>query len=238
MDSALCRLDPWAVRGQVVTEIAREKAALIVQPLKVLFLVGSASCGRKTAAEIIASSAPTGPWVMDGFQIELRERAHMFHKIVEQGPRMLPAPWFHFNGQLDIPTPAFDGLSPRQAYRFAEQHATRMFGAEVIGKWTVQRVRWMQQAQQKRLPEAKWARGVMFVDDAPQASLVHAVKEFGKDNCTQVVIKRTGQSSLPILSEDDVRTVHVVNPGDSRVIFERNLREALPHVYIEIVKSL
>ena len=211
-------------------------------PFRVVFMSGARGSGKKTAAKIIADTAATGPYVIDAFLFEMRERCHAAFKLFD--PQRLPVHPLYFEESLDVPLGVFHG-TPRAAYARFAQFARDVMGPQVEGDWVAGRLRYFRRMQQEKLERgmiSKVARGTIIVD-MPQYtadSVVYRpiVDYVGAENCTVLHIERAGSGIAQHICLDGVRGVRVRNPGDSVAAFETAIRKAAPHLYIEIAQSL
>lgn len=206
-----------------------------LKPFRAIFLVGGRTAGRHTAAEIIAKSSSVGPVVVDAFDYETRERCHAAYKIVDQ--RNVPAPANYFDSTIDTPSELFGGLPPRTAYQKFSKFVNDAMGVAVRGTWVVERCRYFRALQEKRIAENRRARAIVLIDDAPIESYQEIVKEFGADNCTQLVIRRDSTVCWR-LELPNVKTAEVFNRGKSLEEFERAIRLAVPHLFIEVTNEI
>ena len=202
------------------------------QPFKAVFLVGSTGVGRRTAAKILGESdLGCKPVVMDAFHFELRERCHAANKLFDS--QRLPAQANAFEATIDEPNPLFGGLSPRVAYSKFARYVNDAMGPEAMGRWVVQRLKFYRALQEERIAPEKRVRSVVIFDDAPTASFQEVVNYIGAGNCTQILIRRDGISSLAV-QLPGVRLCEVKNSGDGISAFELAIRKAAPHLFIQL----
>lgn len=205
-------------------------------PFRVVFVVGGAGSGRRTAAKIIAEKGAIGPCVLDAFSFELRERCHAAFKLYSDD--RLPAPATYFEEQLDTKLDMFAGLSPRSAYDKFAAFLWATHGRECLGRWVVERIDYYRKLQiRKKIPLERHVRAVVLFDDAPAASYKVVADALGANNCTQLVIRRRGTTTLP-LDLPGVHTAAVENCGDTVAGFEAAIRQAVPRLFIAIAKEV
>lgn len=217
--------------------------AEILDPLKVIFLLGARGAGKSTAALQLAEHAAGGPFVLDGFNVEPRERCHAAYKIIDMQSR-LPAPSHQFEDALDTPHDAFVGLSPRNAYIRFDRWLRDAFPKGTLGVWLAERCRYFQRVQKAKLPEEKRARTVIVHDEGTQPDYEEAVKIFGAAHCSAIHIKRADDKSAAALWTPQIaelvggRVYTVENPGDHPSKLEKALRQAAPLLFLEIAKEI
>lgn len=209
-------------------------------PFKALFMVGGTGSGRKTAAQIVAGSGAVRPMLLDAFYFELRERCHAAYKLFDQ--QRLPAPANYFEPVMNEPQEMFMGKTPASAYAQFTKFVHEAMGREAMGVWMTQRLRYFRQSQEQRIADGLIAndrrvRGAVIIDEAPLPAYAEVVKYIGAENCTQLVITRDNINAIP-KELAGVRTCRVRNPGDSVAAFETAIRNAAPHLFIEIATSL
>lgn len=232
--------------GLVPTELAVSGRALIIpktSPLRIVFINGPSRSGKDTAGLVICKEAANGPWVLDKFAAELKGRCHGAYKLVD-GRTGRPIPFDAFEGQKDVPLDAFNGLSPRQAYiKFFENWVLPVHGEGALGRWLIQRIDFFMEHLKEARPDYV-PRGVVITDAGRRRECLPLVEKYGAENCTLIDIERDGLSydgdcrGRFGLEDMGVRRCRVKNPGDSLSGLSLALRDAAPHLFLEIAKEL
>lgn len=176
----------------------------------------------------IAQNAANGPWVLDEFGIELRERCHGAYRMFEKVPNvgMVPLRHDYFTAQMDAPLECFGGLTPRVAYlAFYQNWVLPTCGADALGKWLVRRVQFYVGQEAKHVPPSQRTRGMIIVDAGTPAECLPVIEAFGAQNCT---VLQVGDFRL------DIPGVDVVNFSLREGDLLPQLRSAAIGLFIEV----
>lgn len=205
---------------------------------KVIFLSGAEGSGRKLASAVIGKEGATGPYLMDLFQFESRERCHASFKIMENQTRH-PAPGYAFEHQIDVPLKCFEGMTPKQAYRaFRENFVFPCCGEDAEGRWLVERIEFFRDQQRKKRSEDKWVKAVVVPDLESAACAQVLIDKYGIENCTHIHVVRQGTEDAPMTPALGVETRVVENPGDTVSGLANAVRYAVPHLFIYLATEL
>ena len=193
---------------------------------------------RNVAAAIAQESTKAGmPLVLDGFNIEMRERSHAAFKLY--GEDGLPVPWFQFEDSLQEPTDWFNGMSPGAAYAAFQAFVHGFMGESVLGQWVVERCNFYREQQRKLEPEQR-ATGVVLADIASYEDYNRVIQSYGADNVTLVEVRAAGAVDL---SSNIISNLEV--PKRVQVEFQNNeddlvqaVRDAAPHLFIKIATQI
>lgn len=214
-------------------------------PFRVVLVTGPTSAPdfegnplRTVAAGIAQESTNAQmPLVLDGFNIEMRERCHAAFKLYSEDG--MPAPWFQFEDSLQEPTSWFNGMAPGVAYAQFQSFCHSVMGAGVLGQWVVERCNFYREQQRKLDPDQR-AQGVLLADIGSYEDYKTVVDSYGADNITLVEVRAAGAVDL---SANIISSLEV--PKRVQVEFTQNeddlvqaIRDAAPHLFIKIASQI
>ena len=164
---------------------------LNTSPFRAVFVMGPTTSPeydgnplRDVAAAIAQEASKEGmPLVLDGFNIEMRERCHAAYKLYSEDG--MPAPWFQFEDSIDEPTDYFNGLTPAAAYGRFMDFCHNNMGQGILGQWVVERANFFREKQRKQPPEQR-AQGIITADVASAFDYRRVVETYGAHNVTLV----------------------------------------------------
>lgn len=204
---------------------------MTLPPLKVVFFLGPRGAGKSSAALLVAENGSGGPYVLDGFDVEVRERCHAAYKIIDTETR-LPAPAHHFEASLDQPHEAFDGMSPRNAYLKFRRWVNDAFPTGTPGRWLAQRARFFQDLQAKRRPADQRVRTLLVHDEGTPADYGEAIKLFAVENCLAVQVVGQHQLAAWAPSIEGLTPVAVKNLKTDLPSLRAALGAAVPSLFL------
>lgn len=196
----------------------------------IVIVEGHPLSGKDTVAGIIAEGAKHGPWVMDRLSVEIEERCHGAYKLFTKKGGLLPAG--AFEGAMDEPTSAFEGLTPRSAYdNFYRTWIENQMGDGAPGRWLLARVEYFTKLQKEQLPEEERMKSLVLSDAVSHESCVQIVEHFGADEVILVKVFRPGHFSKRLLVNlRGCREVSVENIGTLEEL-KTAVRVALPDLF-------
>lgn len=199
--------------------------------MKVVLINGPLDVSKEVGI-LLCQNAANGPWVLDEFGIELRERCHGAYRLMERVrpvpnvEMVVPRRHDHFETSMDIATEEFEGKTPREAYlAFYQYWVLPACGADALGRWLVRRVQFYVGQQMRAFPPSQRTRGMIVVDAGTVEECLPVVEAFGKANCTAIQV---GNSRLDGLGID------VVSLPNLEGIPLNQIRMAAPGLFIEL----
>jgi hypothetical protein len=164
-----------------------------------ILLNGPPRCGKDTAGAILGEQIEM-PWMTEKFSAALKDATHLLYRLAW--------PCDHYEDTKDVPTSAFLGLTPRQAYiGVSERYMKPTHGEDVFGRFLAESI-------QRSTPNIET---VIITDSgflaearhvAALAERVLAVR-IHREGCT---FDGDSRSYWPVPNKWEC--VEVVNPGD------------------------